>query len=381
MTVPGAPLVGVLGGYGAVGAAAVRCLAAEGGYRLRIGGRRAAAGREFAAALPVAAEAMAVDATDDGSLARFSHGCDLVLNCAGPAYLLLDRARRAAFAAGADYADVMSAAADTGTHARRTAVLSAGLTPGLSGMLPGLLAHGLAVADRFHGGYAGLETFTRTGAADYLLSLEREYGTPLAEWRAGAVTGALQVERGFRAPGVHRPLTAYPYLPQELVRQARARNLTEARWYNAFDGTHLLDALSLVRAEGAVRRGLDTRVDDVVRASALDAAGHTPYHVLWARLDGTDHQGQPTARSVFLRAPDGSELTGAVGAFAAHEVLGGRVGAGVHQAGDVLRPQAALEWLRRHVPRLTATVSEERVGEDSGAGVGTTGIAEDEGVL
>lgn len=33
------PLIGILGGYGAVGAAAARVLAAEGGFRLRIGGR------------------------------------------------------------------------------------------------------------------------------------------------------------------------------------------------------------------------------------------------------------------------------------------------------------------------------------------------------
>lgn len=34
-----APMIGILGGYGNVGAAAARILAAEGGYRLRIGGR------------------------------------------------------------------------------------------------------------------------------------------------------------------------------------------------------------------------------------------------------------------------------------------------------------------------------------------------------
>ncbi len=38
-----APMIGILGGYGNVGAAAARILAAEGGYRLRIGGRSAAA--------------------------------------------------------------------------------------------------------------------------------------------------------------------------------------------------------------------------------------------------------------------------------------------------------------------------------------------------
>uniref|UniRef100_UPI0004CC23E1 saccharopine dehydrogenase NADP-binding domain-containing protein n=1 Tax=Streptomyces exfoliatus TaxID=1905 RepID=UPI0004CC23E1 len=93
-----APLIGIIGGYGAVGRSAARSLAAQGRFRLRLGGREGGAARPCAPRLAAPAEAMAVDAGDARSLGRFSQGCRTVLNCAGPAYLLADRARRAALA-------------------------------------------------------------------------------------------------------------------------------------------------------------------------------------------------------------------------------------------------------------------------------------------
>lgn len=354
-----APLIGIIGGYGAVGASAARCLAAEGRFRLRVGGRDPGAARASATALGKSAHAMAVDAGDFDSLVRFSRGCHTVLNCAGPAYLLLDGARRAAFAAEADYADVMDDGTAPDPVDGRTAVLSAGLAPGLSGLLPALLSEGLAEVIRFRGCYAGLGAFTRTGAADYLLSLERGYGTSMAAWRGRVVTGALQVEESYRVPGLPRPLTAYPFLTEELVSRARALGIGEAHWYNAFDGSALVDAVNRLRSGPPGRRDPLERADELVRASALDAAGRTPYHVLHGILEGVDRAGTPVTRTALIRGEDGSELTGAVGAFAAAAVCDGLVPRGVHRAAEVLPARAAADWLRRCVPGATVTVTGE----------------------
>ncbi|MFI5793621.1 saccharopine dehydrogenase NADP-binding domain-containing protein [Streptomyces sp. NPDC051677] len=349
----GRPLIGVIGGYGAVGLSAARSLAAQGRFRLRIGGRRIEAARACAARLDAPAEAMAVDAADTDSLVRFGQGCRIVLNCSGPAYLLADRARRAAFAAGADYVDVMDDGSAAAADPDRTAVLSAGLSPGLSGLLPELLAQGLCRGGEFTGCYAGLGAFTRTGALDYLLSMERGYGTPMAVWRGRVAPGALGVLEHFTVPGVPRPLTAHPFLTEELVGRARVLGLDEARWYNAFDGSALLDALNRSQGAPAAARDLDAGAEALVRASALDAAGRTPYHVLWGRLEASDQEGRAVSRSVLIRGEDGSLLTGAVGAFAAAAVCDGRVPPGVHRASAVLSPQAVTDWLHRCVPGVT----------------------------
>ncbi|AIR96955.1 saccharopine dehydrogenase NADP-binding domain-containing protein [Streptomyces glaucescens] len=356
-----APVIGVLGGYGAVGTSAVRALAAEGRFRLRIGGRDLGAARALAAALPVPAQAVRVDVEDGASLAGFARGCRTVLNCSGPAYLLLGRARTAALAAGADYVDVMD---DGGTPAPvpgRTVVLSAGLAPGLSGLLPAILARGPVPGGRFSGCYAGLGVFTVTGAVDYLLSAERGYGTPGAVWRGRVVPGALRVEEEHRLPGVPRPLVAHPFLTGEVVSRARALGLAEARWYNAFDGTAVLDVLNRSRGGRLAGPELRARAGELVRASALDAAGRAPYHLLWGCLEGRGPDGTPVRRTVVIRGADGSELTGLVGAFAAAAVCDGRLPHGVHRAADVLPADEVLRRLRDGRAGVTVAETEEAV--------------------
>ncbi|WP_327373301.1 saccharopine dehydrogenase NADP-binding domain-containing protein [Streptomyces sp. NBC_01216] len=389
------PLIGVLGGYGAVGGAAARVLA-DSGFRLRIGGRDPGAAARCAAALPGSAEGRAVDALDDGALARFAHGCDVLLNCAGPAYLLAGRPRRAAAGAGARYVDVMDGSEDGAAPAgERTAVLSAGIAPGLSGLLPRLLTEwrpgtaGRATrivpgAARFTGLYVSLGAFTRTGATDYLLSMDRGYGTPRAQWRDGRVVpGALRGAEEHTVAGVPHPVTAHPYLTRELVAQARALGLAEARWYNAFDGRHLLDALNRSRACGDRAGSLDAQAEAVVRASTLDALGRTPYHVLWGVLESLEPAGSaraPVRRTVLIRGDDGSAMTGVVGAVAAREVAFGRIGAGVHRAASVLRAGPVTDALRRYLPGTVVTVCEDAPAKEAVGGRPASGGME-EGVL
>lgn len=355
----GTALVGVLGGYGAVGAHAARRLLAEDGLQLRIGGRDATAAGRLAAALGGRAEPAAVDATQPDSLKSFCDGCDVVLACAGPAYLLSAGSRRAAAEAGASFIDVMDG---SGPHpppaGERTAVVSAGMSPGLSGLLPRLLmALGPVDAARFCGYYVGLGTLTGVSAADYLLSLERGYGTPGACWRDGRVVpGALDPVPDAVIDGAARPLTAYPYLTEELLRQAHALGLAEARWYNAFDGYRLREALSRHRHPKA--GDLRAAAEAIARASALDAAGRTPYHVLWAVLEGVAQAGVTVRRSVMIKGIDGSALTGEVAALAVREVLRGTVPRGAHQACDVLAPDLVVAALRR-LPDVTVAVRED----------------------
>ncbi|APE19974.1 saccharopine dehydrogenase NADP-binding domain-containing protein [Streptomyces venezuelae] len=401
----GTPLIGILGGYGAVGAAAARVLAAEGEFRLRIGGRDHAAAARQAAALGGSAEAREADARSDASLERFARGCDVLLHCAGPAYELADRPRRAAAAAGADYVDVMDGCGPAPAPPdERTAVLSAGLSPGLSGVLPRLLVDGREPPGtaRFTGYYVSLGAFTLTGATDYLLSLDRSYGTPRAQWRDGRVVhGALRGAEERLVAGAPHPVTTYPYLTQELVGQARTLGLAEARWYNAFDGRHLLDALNRYRAgeerpgsagagggggagstaPGAATDGADgglrERAAGVVRASTLDALGRSPYHLLGGELEFPGPDGAPVRRRVVIRGEDGSAMTGVVGAVAAREVARGRVPRGAHRAARVLPARGVLDALRRHLPGTLVTLS-----GDGHAGAAEPGdLVMEEGVL
>ncbi|SOD62665.1 Saccharopine dehydrogenase NADP binding domain-containing protein [Streptomyces zhaozhouensis] len=352
-------MIAVLGASGEVGRHAVALLARARSRPLRLGARDPGAVHVDAAWRDV--EVTAVDATDPASLAAFCRGQRVVLNCAGPSYLLKETVARAALAAGADYVDVLGddpvaeALGDAGvpTEGRRV-VLSAGTVPGLSGLLPRHLldtrpAGATApTALTVHAG--GLERATRTVAADILLSLRdggpdgEPYGHALAMWRQGRRQDkALRVEEDAEVPFFPGRVTTQPLLTAEVQRLAADLRLAEARWYNVFPGGQirsLFAALPTLPVDTETRR--QEAVDRIIRAGAIDLAGRAPYYRLVVELSGPEW-----SRTVVVRADDSYRLTGAVAAVTVGEVLADRVAPGLHFAARVLRPAGVLAALER----------------------------------
>ncbi|WKX69036.1 saccharopine dehydrogenase NADP-binding domain-containing protein [Streptomyces sp. XD-27] len=338
-------MIGIIGGYGAVGAETARLLSLWDIGPLRLGGRDPERARRFAAAHLPGAEATAVDVDDDASLAAFVRGCELVVHCAGPSYRTAERVAYAALIAGAHHVDAgggerldaLGMAAGT-----RSLLFAAGAVPGLSGLLPRWLA--AQDFDAVHGltAYTGvLDRFTATGAEDYLHGVLGGANEPLAAWQdGGRRSGALTRRAAVELPFFPRPVAAFPYLDAEGDRLARELSLVHGRWYTVLDGEHLGAALDAARA---LDRG--EAVAGLCRATALDAAGRTPYVTFLVQADGTA-AGRPLSRTAVLRAPGIARLTGAVTAVAALAVLRGEAPSGAHAAATALDPQATLARLR-----------------------------------
>ncbi|MFJ7899592.1 saccharopine dehydrogenase NADP-binding domain-containing protein [Streptomyces sp. NPDC096198] len=336
-------MIGVLGGYGAVGRHAARLLARWGAGPLRIGGRDDVRAKQLAAQLPHA-EPVVVDTGEPASLAAFVRGCDLVVNCAGPSHRTSQQVTFAALMAGAHLVD--AGGGGRLDHVRpavgeRTALYDSGALPGLSGLLPRHLA--AEHFDSVHGltAYAGvLDRFTPTGADDYLDGVLDGANEPLAAWRDGARrSGTLHRLTDHRLPYFVREVTAFPYLDAEAERLAHGLSLTYGDWYTAVDGGHLAAALAEARTADRAEA-----VAALCRAAALDTAGRTPYVTLLVQLDGV-RAGRPTTRTAVLRAPGIARLTGAVTAVAALAVLRGEVPHGTHWADTALDPVSALAHL------------------------------------
>lgn len=308
-------MIGLLGATGAVGAAAAAHLGAWTTSPVRLGARRPKPGM------------VAVDVDDPVALAAFCRGCAVVLNCAGPASRIGIRVAEAAFDAGADYVDAAGdddlAAQLAGVAPDRVAVVSAGLMPGLTALLPRLLATTDPVPPRHLSGYVGgRDRFTPAAAEDYLHS---GFG------RAGvALVGGAVVDRAVRTdvelPFCAEPGTAVPYLSTELRRVAERLGVTDVQWDSLFTGPHL---------RAALRRPLSAAA--LVRAADLDTFGHEPYQLIVVEFDA--------ARTALLRGRGASELTGAFAALTASAVARGEVPAGVHHAGEVLDPVASARRL------------------------------------
>lgn len=341
--------IGILGGYGDVGAHAARRLLSLGRRPLRIGGRNVEAARRFARELSAeAVEHQAVDFREDASLRRFVGGCRIVLNCAGPSYALADRAARAAMEAGADYVD---AAGDDALYAllddeehrgrRRVAVLSAGLQPGLTALLPRWAAHRAFSQVKGLRSYFGvLDHFTEVAADDYLQAATDGVSEPLAAWRDGRRSGVLTRVRNAEVPFFPGPAALLPYLNTEGERLAASLRLARGDWYTVLTGQHILTAFD--RARSLERR---EAVAALRRASLLDLAGREPHVILLAQLDGL-RDGAPVTRTLIMRGRRNAELTGTMAALTTLAVDLGQVPAGRHFAADVLDPVTAVGRLR-----------------------------------
>ncbi len=343
------PVIGLLGATGAVGQAAGEELRALGVGELRLGTRCPIT------TLDPAATVVPVDIDDDTALARFCADCRVVVNCAGPSHRILDRVAVAALNAGADYVD---AAGDDPVHdlvagwapraGERTVIVSAGMMPGLSGLLPRWVAgHGFERLDRLTAYVGGLDRFTTAAAGDYLASLRNGYGEPLAAWRHGQrAPGTLEPLRDVHLPFFAGTVTAYPFLGTETERLAHALSIDEVSWYNVFADGHALAAINRLQASIQVGGDLASAARELVAAAELDVAGRTPYQLLLFQVDG-HARGAARTRSVMLRATDSYRLTGCVTALATAALLAGQVSTGVHYAANVLDSQSVLERLQR----------------------------------
>src|SRR5205814_581779 len=139
----------------------------------------------------------------------FCAGCTVVV-CAGAAsYQVVDRVARAALAAGADYVDAggdlpllhrLEPLELAGTG--RRALVTAGMMPGLSGLLPRwLAATRFAAATRLTAHIGVVDHLTAAGAVDYLLSLRDRERESQAAWQDGRrVAGALTPTPDVRIP-------------------------------------------------------------------------------------------------------------------------------------------------------------------------------------
>jgi len=330
-------LVGVLGGAGAVGRVTVDRLAAA-GHPVRVGGRDLARAK----AVSGAADAVRVDLADAAALAAFCAGCAVVVNCAGPSYQVLDTVARAALAAGAGYVDAAgdAVAMDALTDglpaglARLPAVFSAGLMPGLSGLLPRLLADAGPIGrlDVYVGGAVEIGPLS---AMDALLTRGPRFGHALAAWRDGRIAEhALGPLRSVTLPGFLGRVHAWPFLSTEMVRLAGAFGVAELRSYTVYATENLPAVLAAAWADtGPVA----AHVGAVVDAARRDVEESGRYYAVLANARPLAGSGG-TSRRVLLRTPDSYELSGVVAAAAAAEILAGRVPAGVHHAADVLDP-------------------------------------------
>lgn len=337
--------IAVLGGYGDVGQATCRYLLSLGLGPIRIGGRNAEINQVIDD--PQVSYQYA-NFIDEPSLNEFVQHCHLVVNCAGPAHLIGDRLAKVARANDLPYLDV---AGDDPLYHKlittgyqetgHTAVLSAGLQPGLTGLLPLWLAQQVDFDIRHLTSYFVLfDRFTQVAADDYMQGASDELSTPLAAWRNGRKQpAALQRIQALTLPFLASAVTALPQVSTENERLAKQLSLDSAKWYNCVTGEHVLNAFNTVQSETR-----EQAIETLCRASALDMAGRSPF--IWMIIEAQDSRQQTTHTSV-LKGSGNANLTGAIAALTAASLLRGEIPTGVHFCPQVLAPNLLFPALQQ----------------------------------
>jgi hypothetical protein len=316
--------IGVLGGYGSVGRETVAQLRAWGLGPIVVAGRD-----------PTRSDVV-VDGRDLAAVQRFCGSLRLLVNCSASA-----PADRAAVATAAASGGVpcVDPGGDEPVHAilsgqavAAPVVLSAGMWPGLTALLPRRL--GPLRGGRLVGYIGGQDRFSLGAAADYLAVVRGSAGRTFAMWRNGSRVEGVGARRAEgEVPYFPGSASGVPYLSEEMERLAGSHELAELTFYTVFAGARLRETLAAA-GTGAV----DAQA--VVRASELDLFGRSRFQRLVFQLPS-----EPATPTIVLTGQGSSELTGATAAMTALAVLDGAVAPGVHFAADALDPAWASERL------------------------------------
>ncbi|PWU30669.1 hypothetical protein DK254_11395 [Pseudomonas sp. RW407] len=336
-----APLIGLVGSGGSVGGAALALLRHRPGLRLRCGQRRPQA-------QSATLETHPLDVFDAAQLATFCEGCQVVLNCAGPSWLIGERVACAAHRAGAAYVDAFGNAAllEALQGADRPSIIGAGVFPGLTALLPRWLVNqGLERPTHLRILSGGREPCSSAGGADVLLSALGGFGTPNTHWYDGQVQALVLPPGTEELPGFPELAHRSSYLTNELLQLAQALELREASFCNVFSNPELptlIASLCQRLSQSHDPHSLQQAVAQLVRAADLELQGRTPYYRLVVELEGWRSQ-QPYCQRAVLRSHDSYSLSATVAVCATVRLLEDDAWSGAHWAAQALQPATVID--------------------------------------
>jgi Saccharopine dehydrogenase NADP binding domain len=326
---PAPRTVGIVGAYGQVGRQVAADLAGVPGLRLRLGGRNGARLAELGGV----GETRVVDALDEGALARFCAGCDLVVNASGPAHVVRDRVALAALAAGAHYVDP---GGDVALHKligaldpslRRHGlgfVLSAGWVTGMTGVLPTFAVDTaedhldrIESVELLYGDCSDWSTAGFEDVLDHVLHHSDFGWYEHGRWIPGGGLRLLRRPRRQRLPGDFGKAQTIPHFERELTRIGAVRAYPRVvAWVAPLIGNW--DTLRLMVLG---RRSPERAARLLGELMERERAKRECHGFVKVNVDGERDGGPAQVRAVALMARGQEWIPGAVCATAVRHVL------------------------------------------------------------
>ena len=330
--------IGVIGSHGAVGGLVVELLR-QAGCEVACGNRTRRSPEERTAI---------IDARRPETIREFAQGHEVVVNCAGPSYLIGD-AVAAALPAGVIYVDPFGGNAFDGDAGQQARIINVGCTPGLSGLLTRHLAGLLDDCESVMVCCGGREKGGVAGFADIILSTRAGYGHP----NRMIIDGELADHEASRWEA--EDTDAFPddaevlrsvFVTDELrmvARDCRIRRLNGLLVIPDRDSLHLL-------LKAMTHGDLDDHQELMQLFAEIDAAkshldsGRDHWFILQVAARGTV-DGRPVRTSISVRADNSSILTAILVVQAVLLALEAGCAPGVQWGHEFLRAPAVLDAL------------------------------------
>lgn len=231
-----------------------------------------------------------LDIFDATNLNDFCVDCALVINCAGPEFVIKDRVAQAAMRAGAIYVDVSNAILlnkeqETELAANGVHYVGAGFYPGVTGLLLRRVLYQLLDETEHVNCYVGgSERYTKTSLSDILMSAYSTIGKTDSYWKEKSInTEKINIMKKEFVTGIEAPVYKKPYLGREILDVLKHSLVQELHWYNIAPNDFMFQLavqfyqmqleLSIEEALNQLESHLESQPKDEWVAFVIDAIG------------------------------------------------------------------------------------------------------------
>ncbi|HBB19723.1 MAG TPA: hypothetical protein DCZ62_04700 [Ruminococcus sp.] len=178
-----------------------------------------------------------VDINNKDQLESMICQCELVINCAAPAYKYAPIAAEAAGRAGCTYLDLTDSIIGKELPESGTYIASCGYVPGLSAIFPDLIIkENFDQAESVIIYQGGTGMCSDRAMLDVILTSESSGFIDSVFSGGKAVKAVTDPKRRYSLPFLGESAVLKPYLTYEMLRFAQLRGLPAVRWYNAYTG-------------------------------------------------------------------------------------------------------------------------------------------------
>ncbi|MDR2574601.1 MAG: saccharopine dehydrogenase NADP-binding domain-containing protein [Desulfovibrio sp.] len=338
--------IGVIGASGRVGQECLRCLSESGRYAVLAGGRK---GPQDQASL-YGADFRPVDVFDENQLDAFCRDMGLIINCAGPAALIRDRAAKAALRHGCHFVDAggytplygaLDAAAIVGRSLRF--LLAFGIMPGLSEIFPPYVAESeFDKVDAMSYAVIGRDAWTPSSAYDIAWgvgNMGREEGAFYYRNGCRRETGILGSATRMRLPLPVGEQVLFRLMREDMREFVEKCPVPDADVFCNNWGIWVSLATVAVRLAGLYKteKQLERAARLIAAASKLDMRRKEPGFMLHLRMRGS-REGRERSLLRTLYFTDTYRATGICAAIGAHLILEEGIAPGLYRGASLPAP-------------------------------------------